>query len=145
MKLLSVFVLAILAPFPSGTLDEKTSNDKVEVEFNIKQKEFRSGETGYFLISFKPKKGIYITTDPPFEFTFDTLKQFFSISKAVFVKDGKGYLKAQQSVRQHFLIAKGTPSGSYKVKGTLIYYYCSDDEGWCSRIKQPVELALTVK
>lgn len=145
MKYLSVLVLASATQFLAGVTDEKISNDNVDVKFNLKQKEFQSGETGYFLISFKPKKGIHITTDPPFEFTFDTLKQFFSAGKAEFAKDKKEYLKTQQSVKQDFSIAKRTPPGSYNVKGTLVYYYCSDKEGWCSRFRQPVELTLTVQ
>jgi hypothetical protein len=140
-----VVIGLFLLPTSSSKSSDKIVNEMVAVELNLPQQQLRAGETGTVLIFFKPKKGIHITTDPLFELTFDTLTQFFSTGKTTFEKDKKEYLKTQQPVKQRFLVAKKTLPGSYRLKGTLIYYYCSDKEGWCSRFKQPVELTITVK
>lgn len=142
--LLSLLVTA-LTTLSVTNAGDTANNDLVDVRVEVTESTFRPGTAAHFLISFRPKKGINITTDPAFEFSFDTLKQFFSAGKATFVKDAKGYLKPQQPVKQQFAIAKQTPPGSYRVRGTLVYYYCSDAEGWCSRFRQPVELTFVVQ
>ena len=48
-------------------------------------------------------------------------------------------------VKQQFQLSPGAPHGPVTLKGTLTYYFCSDKEGWCSKYKQPVEIALTVR
>lgn len=123
----------------------ESANEMVDVKLTVEQSQLRPGETGTVLISFKPKKGISITTDPMFELTIDTLKQFFALGNTTFVKNTKGCLEPNRSVEQRLIVARETPPGVYCIRGTFLYYYCSDKEGWCSRFRQPVELSLTVQ
>src|SRR5712692_5873412 len=117
-------------------------NEYVKCEIVLHEKELKAGSSGYLLISFKPKKGIHVTTDPAFHLSLDTLQQFFSLGKAEFSEDANGYLNSGKTVRQPLTVAKKVMPGSYVVKGTLVYYYCSENDGWCSRFRQPVELTL---
>lgn len=138
------FVLSFLLLHTFSPDQKPAVNDYVGVEISVKQKKLKAGTAGDVLISLKPKKGIHITADPPFSLSLDTLKQFFSSGKPDFKKDDKGYVNTESAIRQEILVAKTTPVGSYKLKTTFIYYYCSDEEGWCSRFKQPLELSVTV-
>lgn len=129
---------------PTRAVVEST-NALVDVKLTVEQRHLRPGETGAVLISFKPKKGISITTDPMFELTIDTLEQFFALGRITFAKNAKGCLEPNRSVEQRLIVARETPPGVYYIRGTFLYYYCSDQEGWCSRFRQPVELSLTVQ
>lgn len=138
-------ILAVLSICTaSGRGNDKSGNDLVGINFSLNQKEFKAGGAGYFLISFKPKKGIHITTDPPFHVSLDTAGKIFSLGKVEFSQDASGYVDPQKSVLQRFTIAKTTPPGSYELKGILTYYYCSDEAGWCSKFKQPIHLTFTL-
>lgn len=142
---LCLILSTLIASYYVSTGDKSVSeNEHVKCDIVLKQKELRAGELGYFLILFKPKKGIRITTDPPFQVSLDTTQQFFSLGKAEFSQDANGYLNSEKAVRQSFTITRMTKPGSYALKGTLIYYYCSDGEGWCSRFIQPIELKLMI-
>jgi hypothetical protein len=139
----SIAGLLLIAALAPG--EGKVSNDLVGLDVGLRQSQLKPGETGQVIISFKPKKGIHVTTDPPFEFSIDTLGHFFSVGdKAEFVTDTKGYVNPSRPVRQPFIVSRDTPAGTYEVKATLIYYYCSDNEGWCSRFKQPVRFSVKI-
>jgi hypothetical protein len=38
----------------------------------------------------------------------------------------------------------GAPRGEQTVNASVVYFYCSDREGWCRRGKTPVEFRVTV-
>ena len=140
-----VFFPLLLAPHHSVADGKSTvKNEYVRCEIVLQQKELKAGSSGYVLFSFMSKKGFHVTTDPPFQISLDTLQQFFTLGKAEFSKDTNGYLSPEQTVRQPLTVAKMVVPGSYDLKGTLIYYYCSESDGWCSRFKQPIELTLKI-
>ncbi len=146
MKFFFVVLFTLLLPPHPALADAKLAeeNEYVKCEIVLQQKELKAGSTGYVLISFKPKRGIHITTDPPFRISLDTVQQFFRLGKALFSKDARGYLNSQETVRQPLMVARTVTPGTYRLGGTLIYYYCSENDGWCSRFKQPIELTLTI-
>ena len=146
MKLLFVTLfLLVSVPFPLlGGGKSAAENEYVKCEIVLQQKELKAGSSGYVLISFQPKKGIHITTDPPFRISLDTSRQVFTLGKAEFSRDDNGYLNSRKGVRQPLTVAGTAAPGSYAMRGTLIYYYCSENDGWCSRFKQPIDLTFTV-
>jgi hypothetical protein len=55
-----------------------------------------------------------------------------------------GYLAAGTDLKQKFRLAPSLPPGIYRLKASLIYYYCSDTEGWCRRHREPLVLNLSI-
>lgn len=138
------FTLSLAPHYVPADGKPTEENEYVKCEIVLQHKEMKAGSTGYVLISFRPKNGIHITTDPPFRISLDTLQRFFTLGKALFSKDARGYLNSHETVRQSFTIAKTVTAGTYTLGGTLIYYYCSENDRWCSRFKQPIALSLTI-
>lgn len=140
--LLNVSIVVLSATIAAD--DRDGTNEYVEADAFLNATNLRPGGAGYFTISFQPKEGIFITTDPPFRLVLDTLKDVVTLRKLEFTKTESNYVDTERPVRQHFEIPKAIPPGSYRLRGTLVYFYCSDEKGWCSGFRQPIELTLTV-
>lgn len=138
-----IIILSLLACFIPCSAQMNVKED-VAVVTKLQQKELNPGASGQIVISIKPNKGIHVTTDPPFLFTLDSLKEYFSLGQPDFAKNEKGYVDAKKPIRHELSVAKNTPAGSYTLKGVFTYFYCSDAEGWCSRFRHPVELTVNV-
>ena len=54
-------------------------------------------------------------------------------------------LDLAQPVRFPVALAPTAPKGSQVVKATVVYFYCSQREGWCRRGSTEVEVPLTVR
>lgn len=126
--------------------DAKKTNEYVKVEITLKQKEFKAGTTGEILVNFKPKDEIHINLDPPISVSFDSGTAISTTGKPVTTKGVKSeYLDVSKPVSQKFTLSKRMKSGTHALKGTLTYFYCSGNDGWCSRFKEPFEFTIKVK
>ena len=96
------------------------------------------------MITFKPVEGIHINLQPALSFSLDSAS-LATLSGGLALPKGGPYLNTSAPVMQRFTISGKARPGRLMLKGTLTYFYCSDKEGWCSRFKQPVEIALTVR
>ena len=138
-----VAALLALQPALGGTL-KLTGNRSVTVEITLKEATLASGAAGEMAISFAPAAGIHVNSTPAPEFTLDS-SSLASLSGRLTFPKGTQYLKPASAVKQRFQLSRGAKPGPVTLKGTLTYYFCSDKEGWCSKYKQPVEIALTVR
>lgn len=146
-----IFILAGIAIISSSFLlaGEKppTTNKFVKVEATVQQKQLHSGATGQLLFSVKPGKGIHVNIQPPLSVTLDddsgaTLSgtMIFSTIK----RDTLELLDSSKPIKQSFTLTKQMKPGKIFLKGSFVYFYCSDAEGWCSRFKQPFNVEVTV-
>ncbi len=120
-------------------------NSYVEFGVKVEKASIHRDSTGALLLTLKPQKGIHINTQPAPTFTFDTSNGVRPTgSLALSTLEKSTFLDPHKPVRQRFSFSHNVQPGQVTVKGTFIYYYCSDAEGWCSRFKQPVEVHLTV-
>lgn len=140
-----MFVLTATAA-PAGTTPTTPPDNKyVKVLISIAPDTLNAGGRGELLVLFSPVDGIHVTAEPPVEFRFDSTQVLTLTDEPDFDTDKEnGYLASGSPVRQAFVLTKDAKPGTHVVKGALIYYYCSDDEGWCTRFTQPLELPLII-
>ncbi len=125
--------------------DKPAVNSYVDFGVKLEKTSLRRDSTGTLLLTLKPHKGIHVNTQPGPSFVFDTANGVHaSGSLGLSMLEKSTFLDPQKPVRQRFSLAPGVQPGELTIKGTFIYYYCSDAEGWCSRFKQPVEVHLRV-
>ena len=146
-----IFILAGIAIIFSSFLlaGEKppATNKYVKVEIAVQQKQLQAGTTGQLLISLKPQKGIHINIQPPLSVTLDDDSSAALSGTMVFStvkKDTLELLDSSKPIKQSFTLAKQIKPGKMFLKGSFVYFYCSDAEGWCSRFKQPFNVEVTV-
>lgn len=146
MKLPTFAFLALLlaiGPASAGSL-RLTANKSVTVDVVVKDTLLAAGATGTIAFSFQPVDGIHINLTPPLSFKLDTAGRA-ALSGDLVLPKGAPYLNTSAPVLQRYVIPKDAAPGRIIVKGTLTYFYCSDKDGWCSKFKQPIEIALTVR
>ncbi|MBM2841143.1 MAG: hypothetical protein HW412_1671, partial [Bacteroidetes bacterium] len=103
------------------------------------------GGTGKIMIAFTPIDGIHINVDPPLSVKLERNTPFRFEGKLDISTDKEsGYLSMSMPVEQRFAVTRKTKPGSHTIKGTLVYYFCSDTEGWCRKFTQPIALKLNV-
>ncbi|MBA4312444.1 MAG: hypothetical protein C0417_07420 [Chlorobiaceae bacterium] len=148
MKIKSLVPILLLFVLTSVAFcaDQKKINEFVDVKVSLKQKEVKPGSTCDLLIRFKPKQGIHINFEPPISVKFDSTLYLNKVEKLIIPRKPKQeYFDHKQDLIQKFSITKDTPPGDIVLKGTLIYFYCSGSDGWCSRYKHPFEVSVKVK
>ena len=121
-------------------------NTYVTSTITLKSKAMKPGSKGQVLITLKPEKGIHININPPIDVKFDSNGIVDSRGKLEVPRSKKtDYLDDTAPIRQFFTLKKKIKQGTMTIKGVLTYYFCSDAEGWCTKFKQPFDLAVTVK
>ncbi|MDP2209261.1 MAG: hypothetical protein Q8K98_10910 [Bacteroidota bacterium] len=139
-KLISIFILLLL-PLYLFCDDE---NEYVQVYTSVKPATIKAGGNAEILFTFATQEGIHINLDPPIEVEID--KKFAALSKLDVPKaKGSEYLNLKKPVKQSFTLNKKLKPGKHQLKGTLTYFYCSDEEGWCSRFQQTIQLNIVVE
>ena len=147
MKLPTLTLLAtILAvvPLRAGSPQRISGNKSVTVEIALKKTSLAPGASGEMAFTFAPVAGIHVNLKPPPEFTLDS-SSLAALSGRLVLPKGTEYLKPSASVTQRFQLSPNAKPGPATLNGTLTYYFCSDKDGWCSKYKQPVAIALTVR
>ncbi len=121
------------------------TNPWVQASFRFSPAKVRAGSTTELRISLKPRKGIHIVVQPPIDVKIDTNSSIASAGKVIVpVAADTEHLDTTTPLRVSIALAKNAGTGTVSVKGTLIYYYCSDAEGTCNKFKQPLDLRLKV-
>lgn len=138
-------LLALLSVVPAfGGSTRFTGNKSVTVDVTVRDSSAAAGGRAELLFSFAPVAGIHINLKPALEFTLDSASQA-ALSGALVLPKGGPYLNTKEPVVQRVALSTKAKPGPLTLKGTLTYFFCSDKEGWCSKYKQPVEIALTVR
>lgn len=137
-------VLAMLFLFMSSGGDSGPDS-YVNTHVSVKDSVVRAGGEGTILISFVPVDGIHVTSNPAVTMSLERNSTFAIRKPAEHKTDKKtGFLATSSPVEQRFIVAKNTSPGTHILRGTITYYFCSDEEGWCRKSTHPVELKLTI-
>lgn len=138
--LISVFSVTFLTASDKKTF---TANNHVKVEVQSPDQIplTKNGMLKFFLT---PNDGIHINTEPMFELKVDKASKFELAGNPRFSKNEKGYLDITKPIEYTVKAKNGVQPGKHSFKATLYYFYCSDQEGWCNRFSQPVDLTITV-
>jgi hypothetical protein len=150
-----VFVLAIsLAYLSLGTPiiaaadpgEEKGTNKFVHVDAAVSESILKPGEQAELHLTFTPAEGIHVTIDPPVEIRVEPKRTFLLNGESKRPVDkNSGYLSSTEPVVQRFSLSRKAQPGKHVLRASIVYYFCSDDEGWCRKFSMPIELNLTVK
>ena len=115
----------------------------VKVSVELKQHSLKAGDTGILLITLKPPKGMHVNVKPPMSISFDS-SGIVKSSVLLYATTRDTLLDTSTPVNVKFKTAGTLGAGTVRLKGTFIYYYCSDAEGWCSRSKETFDLPLSI-
>lgn len=120
-------------------------NECVKLEVTLADTCVRPGKLGTILVTFAPIEGIHINANPAVEMTLGHNDVFALYGESeMTVNKENGFLSTRTPVKQQFLVSSEAKPGEYTLKGTLVYYFCSDDEGWCRKFTQSIALTLHV-
>jgi hypothetical protein len=143
-----ILLLCALASGPLTAGEQRQGgNEFVSVDIRLEQTTGKAGGHGRIVISLKPKKGIHVNAAPAIDLRLDKGGAGELLGKLEYstVKHDTGqYIDPSKPIKQSFTIAGSLKPGAVSVKGTFTFFYCSDAEGWCSRLKQPIDLKLTI-
>jgi len=122
-------ILLVLSPHKPQSKTNKyvLSNFKLE---KIKQDKFA------LIITLKPIPGIHINSEPRPEIKFNEPVEVLNIK---FDKAKGSYIDTQKPIIVELKIK------THEIKslsGKFIYFYCSDDEGWCSKFVENFRVEL---
>src|SRR5258707_2539731 len=138
-------ILVLVSSFSliAGGIPSLTANEHVKYEVAMKEQSLKASSTGTLLISLHPKKGVHISLKPQINITIDSS---YDVAKIVLltIPGSDTILNVSKPIRLPVTLSDRVKPGKIAIKGTIIYYYCSEVEGWCSRFKQPFEFAINV-
>jgi hypothetical protein len=144
MATILIIAVLFLAGVPSAGVKEQ-KNRYVRVEVTFDRETHAPGGTGSFVISFRPADGIHINGEPPAHIVLeDTVLLLLADDVEQDVDEETEYIDERVPVRQGFSVSDKAPPGMHTLGGSVVYYYCSDEEGWCRKFIQPLEITLTV-
>lgn len=110
-----------------------------------------SGGEADVVVRFMPlDAAIHVNADPAPRVTLDSQQRLLDDSsrpapppaRAAF-PNGR-YLDTQAGVRFPVRISRLAPSGRHTVRAAVLYFYCSQAEGWCRRAQDDVEVSFSV-
>lgn len=140
-----LLLMCILLTVGSGDDRTTTENKYVHVGITLGDSTVAAVGKGSILITFNPADGIHVNADPPVEVAIEP-NDVVTLDGDPDVTTDKetGFLSTSSPVIQRFLVSGSAAPGHYSLKGTIVYYFCSDTQGWCTKFKQPVTLTLVV-
>lgn len=110
-----------------------------------------SGGEADLVVRFIPlDASIHVNADPAPRLTLDSEQRVLDDSarpvppppRAAF-PNGR-YVDTQSGVRFPVRINRMAPQGRHSVRASVLYFYCSQDEGWCRRAQDSVEVSVNV-
>ena len=131
-----------IAASPYSGIDP--ANEYVGFSISLKEKSVKAGGSGTLLISLQPQKGIHVNVNPPITIAFDSSDIVAPVGKLEIPRIDT-LLNTSKPIKQTIRVSRQVKSGTAAIKGTITYFYCSESEGWCSRFKQPFDVAIKVK
>jgi hypothetical protein len=128
-----------------GSEAPEKENKYVKVRVALASDTVRTGSRSTILITLSPSNGIHINVDPAVEVTLEKNK-FVTLDGEPEMSTDKetGFLATSAPVEQQIDINALARPGRYVVKGTIVYYFCSDAQGWCTKFAQPFSLRVNV-
>lgn len=139
---LLLFVIPALAPAPSG-------HEHVGLAASFERN--ASGGEADIVVRFMPlEAAIQVNADPAPRLTLDAQQRVLDESarpvppppRAAF-PNGR-YVDTQHGARFPVRVSVAAPKGRHSVRASVLYFYCSQAEGWCRRAQDDVEVSVTV-
>lgn len=112
----------------------------------------KPGTSGAIAVTFAPRDpDVHINEEPAPRLRLD-FEQSALLDKQLpppktvttFDPDTARYIDVKKPVRFPVVFAPGAPKGTQSVKASVVYFYCSQREGWCRRGTAELEVAVTV-
>lgn len=144
--LIRVCSLIVLVTWLAPAGDRSEPNKFVRVDLELSESILHPGQLGELKVHFSPVAGIHITSDPQMRISLDP-KSPFRLNGAIkqSIDSSTSYLSTGEPVIQVFNVPPKTQTGRRFLKGTLTYYFCSDEEGWCRKFVQPFDFPLSIE
>lgn len=140
----SLFFAILLFIAAPGAPKTAAANPHVTIELKSPAS-LAAGSNADLALTFRPKKGIHINAEPAIDVVPEKNPVFSSIGAVTPAKNKEGYVDASKPVKVAAVVSASAPKGAHTVKVRVVYYLCSDAEGWCNRDEQTVDLRVTVK
>lgn len=143
----AVTAIATLSTFCSTSMfaTEDDTERYATVQITTSMDSARTGQLIELVVNFSTEKDIHITSEPALEFTLRNTPWLRRHGKLIQTVDtANGYLITSSPARQKFLISKNAPLGKQKIEVNIVYYLCSDPEGWCRKFQEAISLGITV-
>ena len=137
-----LFIGLIFFVFVAGDWGDEKS--LLQVRARILPQRLARGQEGYIELRFSAQEGITISPMPVFtielgpsqELIFP--KDFFTSSDLemeILEEEGKEHLNLEESVSIPFTVRLEARRGSHRIEGSIKYFACSLEEGWCLKEK----------
>ncbi len=147
IALFSLFSLCgLLAPAGISPVNAQDEDDHLKISVEIAADTLAAGTASELLVTFRPKKGFHVNAVPPVGLELDSGVVATLADSVIVPRDtATGYMDTRGTVRQRFTLLGSAAAGRTELSGTLTYYYCSDEEGWCRRVKMPFSRNVVVR
>ena len=103
---------------------------------------------GSVTISFmlRPVDGVHVNSDPTPDFSLLQSDKSIAADTLRFAVDAStGHLNSEKSLTCVLSISKNSSTGIRTLHGTLSYFFCSDEKGWCNHFEQPVTIHIRIR
>jgi hypothetical protein len=144
-KYIIIPFLLLFLGMTSGNETPVKENKYVKTEVSLSSDTVRAGTKVALLITLSPIDGIHINVDPAVEVTLENNKYATLDGQPEMNSDKEtGFLDTTDPVEQQLSCNSAAEPGRYTLKGTIVYYFCSDAQGWCTKFAQPFSLRVSV-
>ena len=141
---LLMFIHLLYAAWPGG--ESGQDNRFVKVDVSLADTLLQPGSKGKILVLFTPVDGIHINADPPVSVKINRNRLMSLRGDPDITTDKEtGFLSASTPVEQRFSVSQTAVAGEHRITGTIVYYFCSDTEGWCRKQSQAVTFRLNIR
>jgi hypothetical protein len=148
MKLTRIFLFAfsaLLLVTRAAAKDSTATNVSVRCDIALSADQWKSGAHGALNIRLTPIDGVHINIDPPIELEMKNVRWLkFPGTLIVPVSNDSVHFDAGQPIIRDFVLDPKTPPGDITLHGTLSYFFCSDEKGWCNHFEQPINVVIRV-
>jgi len=119
--------------------------DLLKIDADIIPKRLSRGQEGNVELKFTVEEKISISSQPSFIIEIEPSailafsKDFFTASDLgikVIEQDGEEYLDLSDPVKVPFTVKPEAERGNHVIKGKVMYFACSLEEGWCLKDKK---------
>ena len=139
----------VLIPWFLGTIvggeTPKNENKYVNLQIVLATDTLHAGDADVLRISLTPVEGIHINADPPVEVTLEKNTVVDLDGEPEMSTDKEtGFLEVSEPIEQRLSISRKATPGWHAFKGTIVYYFCSETQGWCTKFVQQFSLQVNV-
>ncbi|MCX6136481.1 MAG: hypothetical protein NTV54_03180 [Ignavibacteriales bacterium] len=147
MKMLCHAILFLFCGPALSTADSATPENKY-VRYTAAVSDSVCSPGKHILLTFllSPVDGVHVNADPSPEFSFAAQQSVATSDTLGFAIDsGTGHLDPTRPLTFGFRVPPSTPPGILHLRGSLSYFFCSDEKGWCNHFNQPVTIQIHVR